>query len=792
MTPLQTGHISTKNSQPNATQFITKSDKQSQSFEVSLFNSKNDNQPKPYRMSWDDLVEICKNPSIRLNKDGELISPATFIDKRSKANVISVSMIMLDYDHKADWENDLEVFRNHYIQYIAYTSHSHLRVTESNPNAEQRFRVCIPLETPISPDKFNLLFKFFSFFSDGKIDKAASDSSRMFYLPAKSTDDAPYKYQAFNGDPMDWREIDFQVDSELVNEKTSASSIALNLQEILDSFPKDKLDALLQIEPKFNATWNKQRTDLDENNQSQLDMSIANFGVKYDFTDNEIVSLLVKHRGDFKRDCYGRPRKDYYKKTIEKARLFWTNQLETSSENENVELLEDANQHQSIIDSVLAISKKGESNSKQIRDVGLKKEYADAICETDNFAVDAGGLLYVYKNGVYVPDGKRHIEARFKGLANERNQTKSWSSHNAREIAAYISADAKTLLEKPPLEIINLKNGLLYVDLETGKHHLEPHTPNHLSTIQLPVDFDENATCEEWIKFIETTFPDDAKELAWQLLAWLMIPYTSLQLAVLLVGEGSNGKSVLLTAIMSFLGRKNVSNMSLQKIENDRFAVAHLYGKLANLCSDLPSKKLENSSMFKSIVGGDPIRGEHKFERGFEFLPFVRLMFAANHLPESNDTSFAFFRRFLVLPFTRTIAESEQIPREILDDRLSDPRQLSGALNQALKALPNLIKNGLIESASMREAKREFRELTDPLAIWLERNCVLHSDSFVPKSKLLSEYNKDNQKHKRPTITQHAFTKAINRLHPQLSEIQPKIAGKRERCWSGIGLLQKY
>jgi phage/plasmid-associated DNA primase len=109
-----------------------------------------------------------------------------------------------------------------------------------------------------------------------------------------------------------------------------------------------------------------------------------------------------------------------------------------------------------------------------------------------------------------------------------------------------------------------------------------------------------------------------------------------------------------------------------------------------------------------------------------------------------------------------------------------------------LKALPTLIKSGLIESASMLDAKQEFRELTDPLAIWLERNCVLHSNSFIPKSKLLSEYNRDNQKHRRPTISNNAFTRAISRLHPQLIEIQPTIAGKRERCWSGIGLLQKY
>lgn len=763
---------------------------------LSYFNYAADNRPTLKEQNWNEFASNFDKPQIRASKDGKLFSPATFDGKRANENVQELSMIALDYDHNADWENDLSVFRNLNITFAAYTSHSHLRVvpptvqSKGNPNAEPRHRVIVPLAHPIPREKYKSLWTFFNKLTNYKIDGAPKALASMFYLPAKVSEDVPYEYQIFNGEPFDWESLDLEDEVTLCAVDTKVSPNNLRYKENSNEFPKAKLNFLLENEPKFLASWDKRRFDLNENNQSSLDMSIANFAAQYGFTDNEIVSLLVTHRGDYKRDEGGRPRDDYYQTTIEKARL-WATNLEIQYEQQNVELVEGAKPHQSILDSILAKSQNKEKSIKQTRDVGIKKEYADAICETDNFAVDAGGLLYVYKNGVYVPDGKRHIEARFKGLANERNQTKNWSSHNAREIAAYISADAETLLEKPPLNIINLKNGLLYVDLETGKHYLEPHTPNHLSTIQLPVNFDEHATCEEWIKFIETTFPDDAKELAWQLLAWLMIPYTSLQLAVLLVGEGSNGKSVLLTAIMAFLGRRNVSNMSLQKIENDRFAVAQLYGKLANLCSDLPSKKLENSSMFKSIVGGDPINGEHKFERGFEFLPFVRLMFAANHLPESNDSSFAFFRRFLVVPFTRTIPESEKIPREFLDARLADPRELSGALNQALKALPTLIKSGLIESASMLDAKQEFRELTDPLAIWLERNCVLHSNSFVPKSKLLSEYNKDNQKHRRPTLTQHAFTKAINRLYPKLNEKQKTVGGKREMCWLGIAPLYK-
>jgi putative DNA primase/helicase len=37
---------------------------------------------------------------------------------------------------------------------------------------------------------------------------------------------------------------------------------------------------------------------------------------------------------------------------------------------------------------------------------------------------------------------------------------------------------------------------------------------------------------------------------------------------------------------------------------------------------------------------------EYKFKDSFEFVPYSRLVFSANHLPKSQDASPAFFRRW--------------------------------------------------------------------------------------------------------------------------------------------------
>src|SRR4029434_3780586 len=97
--------------------------------------------------------------------------------------------------------------------------------------------------------------------------------------------------------------------------------------------------------------------------------------------------------------------------------------------------------------------------------------------------------------------------------------------------------------------------------------------------------------------------------------------------------------------------KTNSSALSLHKLESDRFAVARLYGKLANICPDLPSEHLAGTSIFKAITGGDVITGEYKFKDSFDFVPIARLVFSANNPPRSQESSQGFFERWFVIPF---------------------------------------------------------------------------------------------------------------------------------------------
>ncbi len=420
-------------------------------------------------------------------------------------------------------------------------------------------------------------------------------------------------------------------------------------------------------------------------------------------------------------------------------------------------------------------------------DAGLTKALATAITSTDSFARDMGSLLYHWEGGVYRPTGQRFVERRVKELCEAWEKTKAWCPDLATRVCEWLLVDAPELWECPPLDTLNCRNGLL--DIPT--RNLRNHSPEHLSPVQVAVSFDPVAQCPDIEHFIRGVFRDDTQHLPFEVAAWLMLPDTSIQKAILTLGEGANGKSVWLNLMLNFLGRENVSTLSLHRIEADKFAASRLVGKLCNIGTDLPTVALASTSMFKALTGGDTITAERKFESSFEFRPFARLLFSANSAPRSDDATHGFFRRWLVIPFNRTFDETDPdtVPRAVLDARLSQPGELSGLLNKALDALPAIRQGRFTESASTRAALEEFRRTTDPLAVWLDQNTVERPDAMVPKDKMRSMYGQACQDAGRPIMPDTQFTAALKRLRPKVQPAQRRVDGKPTRVFLGLGFL---
>jgi P4 family phage/plasmid primase-like protien len=419
-------------------------------------------------------------------------------------------------------------------------------------------------------------------------------------------------------------------------------------------------------------------------------------------------------------------------------------------------------------------------------DSGVVPKVTAQICEEEHFAQDVGMKLYRFEHGVYRPKAEEFVRRQVKRVLQDWGKASLWSPTLAEQVIEYIRVDSPVLWETPPSDVLNVRNGLL----DIASRQLKPHQPTFLSPVQLPVKFDAAATCPNIEAFVSQVFPADAQDLAWEIPAFIMRPDDSIQKAILAIGGGGNGKSTYLAMVTAFVGKQNTSSLSLHKLESDRFAAARVLGKLANICADLPSEHLAGTSVFKAITGGDPITGEHKFKDSFDFKPFCRLVFSANSPPRSTDSSDGFFDRWVVIPFDRAFrGTGEEIPRAVLDARLSTSAELSGLLNKALDALDRMAKQrGFTQAESTRQAWNEFHSTTDPLAGWLDRATVELPDAYVVRKTLRIGFNDHLAQLGQSPMGDKAFGHAFQKLRPKVESRQKSVSGVMQWCYMGIGM----
>jgi len=332
-----------------------------------------------------------------------------------------------------------------------------------------------------------------------------------------------------------------------------------------------------------------------------------------------------------------------------------------------------------------------------------------------------GGLLYVYQDGVY-REGEQALRHLITDLLGNE-----WTRSRSEETIAWLRARAAAVDESPSPDEVNVRNGVLHIGrrgIELGDHDADRRTP-----VQLPVTYDPAASCPQIERFLFEVFPDPALlKLVYEIAGYLLVPDNSYQKAILLHGPGGNGKSRVLALLTALIGAENTSSRQLQDLDENRFACADLYGKLANICADISSRELQSSSKFKAITGGDRISGERKHQPAFEFTPFARLLFSANEVPSVRDGSKAFFDRWIVLPCTQELRGSEREDPKILD-KLLTPAELSGFLNLALEGLLRLRRNnGRFSMPTVAAAAGwNFRRLADNVAGFV--------DAYPPKPR---------------------------------------------------------
>lgn len=408
----------------------------------------------------------------------------------------------------------------------------------------------------------------------------------------------------------------------------------------------------------------------------------------------------------------------------------------------------------------------------------IAKSLADEIMKEYYFLTfDDNKEVYYYKNGVYLPGGENLIAQVAQAKLGK------YSTKNRREeTLSFIRIE--TLTDRNSIDkekyIINLKNGLY--DLKKDK--FKPHTPKLLSTVQIPVNYDPDAECPMIDKFLSEIVSDEYIPMLLEWIGYSMIPDNSMQKSVMLVGGGSNGKSVFLNLQTEYIGINNTSGESLQNLEKDRFSAANLYGKLLNVCPDIAGSEVYDSSAFKMMTGNEKqIRGEKKGQQAFYFDNTARLIFSANDVPPVKNAGYSYYRRWILIEFPNKF-EGKNADKNLID-KLTTEKELSGLLNKAIEALKRLLENGEFSyHKTIEEVQYMYQLKSSPVAVFAAE-CVKTSKEDTRKNLVYDAYVNWCTENGEKPISDNKFGEQFKKLGYH-SIREP--TGERKYCWESVSI----
>lgn len=335
--------------------------------------------------------------------------------------------------------------------------------------------------------------------------------------------------------------------------------------------------------------------------------------------------------------------------------------------------------------------------------------------------------------------------------------------------------------------------GLVFKD---GFAHATPnglewlkHSPDHRARVGY--DFPcppKERTCPKWIEFLRSIWPvrienpdgtpreiqeieaDGADQEAKIRLcqqwfgASLVGVATRFQLALILFGTGSNGKSTLLKTLERLFPKGSLCHVAPQHL-NDEYRLALLAGKRLNTVGELPAAAILDSATLKSVIDGTEVTGRQIRQEPITFTPRAGMVYSANLWPPVSDMSHGFWSRFVVLTFKEKFPRGTSgEDRDVVMAREEGPEIIAWMLDGAQELLVN---RGFVVPPSSHAAIDDWRNQACTVAVFVREMCEVppkgatkakrdtYSESAAKLFEVYVRYTREGQ---RPVVSRQTFS----------------------------------
>ena len=294
-------------------------------------------------------------------------------------------------------------------------------------------------------------------------------------------------------------------------------------------------------------------------------------------------------------------------------------------------------------------------------------------------------------------------------------------------------------LNNPPAEkLISMVNGLFQMDQLV----LFPHSLGFFTYNSLPFEYNPQAQCPLWLKFLNDVWGDDheAIELLQEYFGYILSGDTRQQKFLNIIGPRRSGKGTINRVLTDLLGQANVVSPQMEEL-CDTFGLQPWLGKQLASFTDArvtPKNSAGVVSQLLRIVGADTVTVNRKNKESWSgYLP-TRIIVYSNEMLQLAENSNALTGRMLVLTMTNSFYGKEDVT---LADRLT--AELAGIFNWAIEGhIRRLKRTGqrFIQPKSAESTLELMTELSNPLATFMEEVTDFGEGYEVGKDDLFACY----------------------------------------------------
>jgi P4 family phage/plasmid primase-like protien len=346
---------------------------------------------------------------------------------------------------------------------------------------------------------------------------------------------------------------------------------------------------------------------------------------------------------------------------------------------------------------------------------------------------------------------------------------------------------AKSILDMNVMAC-NVQNGRFLFDV-TGDVLFGKHLRSDYCTKMMPVSYDPSAVCPQFTKFLEWMFPEEGVRTFIQTYSGLCLTGIVPRKALILYGEGSNGKSTL-AAVLKHMFDDVIDHSGAligrsyhQSAAFSTFTVGKHGGSAGGTRADIVGLKgarlivsaESNKSSSKQVVkldmarikeftGNDEtkVRGLYQAEET-KFVNQGKLILHTNNLPTINDDSNGAWDRITPVECGSSVAEEDQDPN--LPGKLTS--EASGILNWLLEGLAMYFRQGLIATESMDVSKDAYRGSENHMGRFVLEECeiVAQDTTRTASSEVYECYRAWCGRHGEQPDSQKDLTLHLKRKH---------------------------